>query len=65
MVAITRGRLRWETAARSMVRVANRPTPAANPSIPSIRLKALEHPISQATVIAKLSQGQEDSKPNA
>jgi len=43
--------------ATKVVKVAASPTPAARPSIPSIRLKAFEHRINQAAVNRKLHQG--------
>ena len=41
------------SAAANMVKVANRLTPAASPSTPSIRLTAFEVPTSHSTVNGK------------
>ena len=45
-----------DNAAISIVLVANRPTPAAKPSSPSMRLNAFIHAISQTIVSGKLNQ---------
>ena len=58
MVASASGKLPCVSAAISMVTVATRPTPAARPSMPSMRLNALVQPTSQITVSANPNPGQ-------
>src|SRR5437867_12946456 len=55
-VASASAALLCSSAAASVVNEANKPMPVARPSIPSMRLNALEQATSQTTVIGKLHQ---------
>src|SRR5438552_14152256 len=55
-VASTSGTFGCIRPATNVVTVANSPTPEAKPSTPSMRLKALAHPMSQTSVIGQFNQ---------
>src|ERR1035441_1335623 len=59
-VARASGTLCWSSAAIRVVRVAKNPTPAARPSTPSMRLKALVQPTSHRMVAGRVHQRSEE-----